>query len=157
VAPRRQQDAADLAARQYPRVDLAAQPFAEALETAARVEGDAAKRADTVGRAYLDFAFGQPHAYKLMFDLSQPDKRYPELDHAAARARRTMTDYMKAPVAGGYLAGDPEMLGQIFWAMAHGPVTLAVFDATGLEKGPVAVAELSHRVPEGFHSNWRPA
>jgi carotenoid cleavage dioxygenase-like enzyme len=34
---------------------------------------------------------------------------------------------------------------------------LAVFDATALEKGPVAAAELSHRVPHGFHGNWRPA
>jgi AcrR family transcriptional regulator len=98
--------------------------FAEAIETAARIEGDAAARADAVGRAYLDFAFGQRHAYKLMFDLSQPDKPYPDLERAQTRARRTMTDYVKALVAAGYLAGDPEMLGQIFWAMVHGLVVL---------------------------------
>ncbi|MGH7075631.1 MAG: carotenoid oxygenase family protein [Stellaceae bacterium] len=34
---------------------------------------------------------------------------------------------------------------------------LAVFDAAALDKGPVAVAELSHRVPFGFHGNWKPA
>ena len=34
---------------------------------------------------------------------------------------------------------------------------LAVFDATAVEQGPIAVAELSHRVPFGFHGNWRPA
>lgn len=34
---------------------------------------------------------------------------------------------------------------------------LAVFDATAVEKGPVAIAELAHRVPFGFHGNWRPA
>jgi Tetracyclin repressor-like, C-terminal domain len=59
-----------------------------------------------------------------MFDLSQPDKPYPELERAQTRARRTMTDYVKALVAADYLAGDPEMLGQIFWAMVHGLVVL---------------------------------
>lgn len=99
--------------------------FAEALESAARVPGNAAERADAVGRAYLNFAFTQPHAYKLMFDLSQPeDGRFPELDRAGQRARRTMTGYMEALVAGGFLAGDPEMLGQIFWATVHGLVVL---------------------------------
>jgi AcrR family transcriptional regulator len=99
--------------------------FAAALETAAARPGNAAERADAVGRAYLDFAFSQPHAYRLMFDLSQPDDgRYPELDRAGHRARRTMTGYMEALVAGGFLAGDPETLGQIFWAMVHGLIVL---------------------------------
>jgi hypothetical protein len=34
---------------------------------------------------------------------------------------------------------------------------LAVFDATAVEKGPLVIAELSHRVPFGFHGNWRAA
>lgn len=99
--------------------------FAIALEQAARAPGNAAERADAVGRAYLNFAFSKPHAYRLMFDLSQPeDGRYPDLDRAAARARRTMTGYMEALVAGGFLVGDPETLGQIFWATVHGLVVL---------------------------------
>ena len=99
--------------------------FAAALENAAVRPGNAAERADAVGRAYLDFAFSQPHAYRLMFDASQAqDGRYPELERAGRRARRTMTTYMEALVAGGFLAGDPEMLGQIFWAMVHGLVVL---------------------------------
>jgi AcrR family transcriptional regulator len=99
--------------------------FAAALEGAARTRGNAAERADAVGRAYVDFAFSKPHAYKLMFDLSQPDEqRFPELVRAGQRARLTMTGYMEALVAGGMLAGDPETLGQIFWAMVHGLVVL---------------------------------
>jgi len=99
--------------------------FAAALEAAARAPGNAAERAGAVGRAYLDFAFSQPHAYKLMFDLSQPDEqRFPELVRAGQRARLTMTGYMEALVAGGILAGEPEMLGQIFWAMVHGLIVL---------------------------------
>lgn len=34
---------------------------------------------------------------------------------------------------------------------------LCVFDATAVDRGPIATAALSHRVPFGFHGNWRPA
>jgi carotenoid cleavage dioxygenase len=34
---------------------------------------------------------------------------------------------------------------------------LAVFDALNLADGPLALAHLSHRVPAGFHGNWRDA
>ena len=33
---------------------------------------------------------------------------------------------------------------------------LAVFEATDIAKGPMALAHLSSRVPAGFHGNWRP-
>jgi len=33
---------------------------------------------------------------------------------------------------------------------------LAVFDAENLSDGPLALANLPHRVPFGFHGNWRP-
>ena len=99
--------------------------FAAALEQAAQVSGSPVERGDAVGQAYLHFAFSKPHAYKLMFDLDQPDAgRFPELVRAGRRARRTMTAYMEGLVKGGFLAGDPEMLGQIFWATVHGLVVL---------------------------------
>jgi AcrR family transcriptional regulator len=99
--------------------------FAEALERAAKVKGNATARANAVGRAYLDFAFKQSNAYKLMFDVEQTaDGRFPELDRAGRRARQTMTSYMKDLVAEGYLSGDPQVLGQIFWATVHGLVML---------------------------------
>jgi AcrR family transcriptional regulator len=99
--------------------------FAKALEHAAKAKGNAAARANAVGRAYLDFAFKQPNAYKLMFDVNQTASgRFPDLDRAGQRARRTMSGYMKDLVAEGYLSGDPEILGQIFWATVHGLVML---------------------------------
>ena len=33
---------------------------------------------------------------------------------------------------------------------------LAVFEATDIARGPIALAHLSSRVPAGFHGNWRP-
>ena len=35
-----------------------------------------------------------------------------------------MAGYTRALVAEGYLTGDPETLGKIFWAMVHGLVML---------------------------------
>lgn len=32
-----------------------------------------------------------------------------------------------------------------------------VFDAGGIEAGPIGIAKLPRRVPFGFHGNWRPA
>jgi carotenoid cleavage dioxygenase len=29
-----------------------------------------------------------------------------------------------------------------------------VFNATDIEAGPVALVQLGHRVPDGFHGNW---
>ena len=99
--------------------------FSAALERAASVKGNALVRASAVGRAYLDFAFNERDAYKLMFDVNQPDsERFPDLVRSGRRARQTMAGYTKALVAEGYLAGDPETLGKIFWAMVHGLVML---------------------------------
>jgi AcrR family transcriptional regulator len=99
--------------------------FSAALEAAHRGRGNAATRGRAVGAAYLRFAFEQPHAYRLIFDLTQPDaRRYPELVGANARACRTMTAYMEDLVAEGALAGDPELLGCLFWAAVHGLVAL---------------------------------
>lgn len=98
--------------------------FAAALEAAHRTRGDARTKARAVGQAYLDFALGEPQAYRLMFDLSQPDERYPELAAASARAGRTMTAYLETLVAEGVLQGDPQFLGCAFWAAVHGLVML---------------------------------
>lgn len=99
--------------------------FAEALEAARdRAETPRAKGA-AVGEAYLDFALEHPHTYKLMFDLDQPHEAdYPELVAAGRRARQTMTGYVDDQVGAGLLKGDPETIGQMFWAATHGAVVL---------------------------------
>lgn len=100
--------------------------FAQALEKArAANTGNARHRGAAVGEAYVAFALEHPHTYKLMFDLNQPDEgRYPELVEAGRRARATLSDYVKDLIAAGVLAGDPEQLGTMFWAAAHGCVVL---------------------------------
>jgi AcrR family transcriptional regulator len=108
--------------------------FAEALEGAYAAGGDAAERANRVGEAYLTFAFEHPAAYRLMFDLSQPNEAdYPELVAAAKRARATMTHYSQGLLDAGLIAGDPEVIARVFWAAIHGLVVLKLADKLGPE------------------------
>lgn len=115
--------------------------FAEALEKAyASVDGARAK-GTAVGEAYLNFAFEHPQAYKAMFDLNQPhEENYPELVTAAHRSRETMTGYVKDLVAEGVLSGDPDEIGRMFWAAAHGAVVLELAG-----KIPAGTARQLHR------------
>ncbi|HEY2709329.1 MAG TPA: TetR/AcrR family transcriptional regulator [Caulobacteraceae bacterium] len=96
--------------------------LADALEG---VEKDARHRAADVGEAYVRFARENPTAYKLMFDLTQPNEAaYPELAAASARARGSMNGYVYELVEAGVLVGDPVELGYVFWAAIHGLVVL---------------------------------
>jgi carotenoid cleavage dioxygenase len=52
--------------------------------------------------------------------------------------------------------GDGFVLSVIYRG-ASNTSDLAVFDAMNLKNGPLALAHLSHRVPAGFHGNWRDA
>jgi AcrR family transcriptional regulator len=99
--------------------------FADALEAAFAGDRNAAERSSSVGEAYIRFAFSEPASYRLMFDMTQPEEAtYPDLARATARARRTMTDYVRALVDEGLLAGDPVLIGHVFWSALHGAVVL---------------------------------
>jgi carotenoid cleavage dioxygenase-like enzyme len=69
-------------------------------------------------------------------------------------------DYVSEPIFVPRHAQSPEGDGYLLATVYRGAEKrsdLAIFDAMALEQGPIAVAELSHRVPFGFHGNWRPA
>ena len=98
--------------------------FSDSLEKAVAGPGDAPARASSAGEAYLRFAFENPTAYKLMFDLSQRDEDYPELAEAGARAQLTLRRHIDPLIAGGFLKGDANIIAHTFWAMLHGAVML---------------------------------
>jgi len=102
---------------------------AEALEAAFEASrSDPARASAAVGRAYVDFAFDRPEAYRLMFDISQPSEaRYPRLVAAAERSRRTMTRHLE-PLAG---VGDANLVGHMYWAALHGPIMLELSGKLG--------------------------
>ena len=125
--------------------------FSEVMEQAYDgAEGGRAKGA-AVGEAYLNFAFEHPHSYKLMFDLNQPHETdYPELMAAAHRARATQTHWVKALINEGVLAGDPDDIGQMFWAATHGAVGLEL--AGKIPKGAARTLhrDLNHALARGL-------
>ncbi|WP_291692108.1 carotenoid oxygenase family protein [Bradyrhizobium sp.] len=49
--------------------------------------------------------------------------------------------------------GDGWLL-TVVWRARDNVSDLAVFNATDVEAGPVALVHLGHRVPDGFHGNW---
>lgn len=100
--------------------------FAAAMEAAAEAHPDPLARVNAVGAAYVRFAFENPAAYKLMFDLAQPGEgAYPALVEAEERARRTMRTHIDSLMEAGLIApGDPEVIAHVFWASIHGLVVL---------------------------------
>jgi AcrR family transcriptional regulator len=99
--------------------------FAEALEMARDSASGARAIGAAVGKAYVDFALSNPHAYKLMFDLNQPHaEKYPGLVAAGQRAQRTMTAHVEDALKEGLMEGDPQQIGMMFWAAIHGAVIL---------------------------------
>ena len=99
--------------------------FATALEQARAGARGARAIGKAVGEAYVAFAVGHPHSYKLMFDFNQPHvEKYPELMVAGQRAQKTMTGYVHDAIAEGTMAGDPQQIGMMFWAAIHGAVIL---------------------------------
>ena len=60
------------------------------------------------------------------------------------------------PRAADAREGDGWLLA-VLWRGAENRSDLAVFDATEVERGPIATVELASRVPFGLHGNWVPA
>ena len=127
--------------------------FYEALEKA-RDGGESVRaKGAAVGEAYVDFAFENPHTYKLMFDLNQPlDGNYPELVEAGRRAHDTMSAWVKDLIAAGEMSGDPEEIGAMFWAATHGVIVLEMAG----KLPPGAARSLHERIGATLAKGLRP-
>ena len=99
--------------------------FAAAQEKSAAEHSEPGARLLALGRAYIEFGTEQPDAYRLMFELSQPDPdRHPELIEAGQRSWTPLRDAVAAAVEAGALEGDVDALAHGFWAGVHGLVSL---------------------------------
>jgi AcrR family transcriptional regulator len=77
-----------------------------------------------IGRAYVDFAFAQPDAYKLMFTLEPPQERHLELENETRRSFAPLLSAMKEAVKAGDAEGPAATAAHLFWAQLHGLVSL---------------------------------
>jgi len=99
--------------------------FSDRMEKAYAAHHDLWDRSRAIGQAYVDFAFEEPQAYRLMFGSAPPpDPKPPELADAEARSLRTVTDYVRDMIAAGLLHGEAEAIGRAYWAALHGLVVL---------------------------------
>ena len=113
------------------------------LDAAMKSSADPWSQSRAIGNAYVDFAFGEPAAYKLAFALEQPPQAlYPALDEAEARSRTYLTKYVENMVASGLLEGDPAVLAHVFWAAMHGIILLKM--AGKLDTGKTSFETLRH-------------
>jgi AcrR family transcriptional regulator len=99
--------------------------LAAACDEVTAREPDAERRIMQIGRAYLRFARDQPHAYRVAFELDQPDSEvYPELQRERARAWGAIRNAVQFAFPKGVLEGDPETISHIDWAGLHGLAAL---------------------------------
>jgi AcrR family transcriptional regulator len=99
--------------------------FASDQEKRGAQESEPGARLLALGQAYIDFALAEPHAYRLMFELGQPNPDgHPELREAELRAWMPLREAVKAAVDAGLLQGDVDLLAHGFWAGVHGLVSL---------------------------------
>jgi AcrR family transcriptional regulator len=114
--------------------------FASAMEAATADLADPLKQSEATGRAYVRFALGHPDAYRLMFDLAQPNEAdYPELVEASARSRTMLIRHAAGLVASGQARGDPVMIAHILWAALHGGLVLQMAGKLSADVDPSAL------------------
>jgi len=122
--------------------------FAEALERALARPGTPTERLEYLKRAYVKFAVAEPDAYRVMFELKQPDRPdSPELAAESKRAfgclRRTVAEAVEA----GELEGDPLTLAHLLWANTHGLVMLHLAGKLIMGRSLAKLAAISHELP----------
>lgn len=99
--------------------------FAGVLEAAFR-EGDTPMaRARSIGTAYLGFVLAESDAYRLIFDLTQPNEdQYPELAAQSARAKAILARQAQDLIATGLAPAGQEQVTNALWSAAHGVCVL---------------------------------
>ena len=96
------------------------------LVEASEKEADPVERLRTIARAYVEFALAQPGTYALLFDLNPTVEDDSDLARAKGEALGVCRDALKhAASSGGLkLRTDPLTAAHLFWAAAHGAVSL---------------------------------
>jgi len=123
--------------------------FADRLEAAlARAGGDPATRLRRLKHAYVAFAVDEPDAYRIMFELSQPDPvGAAELAAESRRAFGVLHRTVADAVAAGVLDGDPLTLAHLLWASTHGLVSLHLAGKLMMGRTLQALVAIDHGLP----------
>jgi len=121
--------------------------FADRLERSLAGRGGPLVRLQRLKAAYIRFATDRPDAYRIMFQLEQPD-RAPSRELAAESTRafgclhRTVVE----AVAAGELSGDALTIAHLLWANTHGLVSLHLAGRLGLGRSLARLAAIDHEL-----------
>ena len=107
--------------------EAAFERFADAQQAAADSSRDPVERLRALCDAYVGFALGDPHGYRIMFELDPPDACAPHNPHEQ-RAWTVMHGVVREAVESGVLEGDPDVLAHLLWSGVHGLVALHLAD-----------------------------
>jgi AcrR family transcriptional regulator len=123
--------------------------FADRLEAElARAGSDPMERLRRLKQAYVAFALDEPDAYRIMFELRQPDPAGD--DELAAQSRRSFGALHRTvteAVTAGALDGDPLTLAHLLWASTHGLVSLHLAGKLTMGRSVTALAAIDHELP----------
>ncbi|MCP5065337.1 MAG: TetR/AcrR family transcriptional regulator [bacterium] len=114
---------------------------------------DPEQRLETIGRAYLRFAREEPFAYRVAFELDQPDAAsYPELQKERLRAWGTIHGAVSHAISLGVLAGDAETVSHLFWAGLHGLAALQLAGQLQTRSQDELEGPMIHALLRGTHA-----
>jgi carotenoid cleavage dioxygenase len=88
--------------------------------------------------------------------LMHVDSRGAQRAHYRLPGHDTVSEPIFVPRSETAAEGDGWLLA-VIWRAAENRSDLAVFEAGELAAGPIALVQLGHRVPDGFHGTWVPA
>jgi AcrR family transcriptional regulator len=129
--------------------------FAERLEAAlARGGGDPAAKLRRLKQAYIGFALDEPDAYRIMFELRQPDPSHAELAAQSRRAFAALHRTVTEAVDAGLLDGDPLTVAHLLWASTHGLVSLHLAGKLA-GRTITQLAAIDHELPAGRPARTR--
>ena len=100
--------------------------FGDRLAAALAAARQPAARLRKLKHAYLQFAIEHADAYRIMFELREPEDhaRWPDLAREARRAFGCLVHAVEDAIAAGVLAGDALTVAHLMWASVHGLVSL---------------------------------
>jgi AcrR family transcriptional regulator len=121
--------------------------FADRLTAALQGRGDAMARLRRLKQAYIEFALEQPDAYRIMFELRQPEaSRQPEVVKESRRGFGALARAVAEAVAAGDLNGDFMTIAHLLWAGAHGLVSLHLAGKLVSGRTLVQLAAVDHEL-----------
>lgn len=128
--------------------------FTTALEQATEANPHHPARLPALGRAYVEFALEQPHAYRIMFELDQTTR--PPFDVTLdLRSWNFMLAAVEEAVELEGLSDSPLVLAHLFWSGIHGIVALHLSGMLimGAELGELVDAFIERKIGSAVNSS----